>query len=107
MGQIQIRNVYKIFGPKPHSVMDLVRRGVPKDDLLNDTGHTIGVQDVTLTAEPGQCTVVMGLSGSGKSTLIRHVNRLIDPTAGEIIVEGQNVLELKGRELEDFPAARS
>ena len=102
MGQIQIRNVYKIFGPKPHSVMDLVRRGVPKDELLNDTGHTIGVQDVTLTIEPGQCTVVMGLSGSGKSTLIRHINRLIDPTAGEIIVEGQNVLELKGRELEDF-----
>ena len=73
-----------------------------KDDLLNETGHTIGVQDVTLTVEPGQCTVVMGLSGSGKSTLIRHINRLIEPTAGEIIVEGQDILALKGRELEDF-----
>ncbi|MYK57389.1 MAG: betaine/proline/choline family ABC transporter ATP-binding protein, partial [Rhodospirillaceae bacterium] len=77
-------------------------RGVSKDDLLNETGHTIGVQDVTLTVEPGQCTVVMGLSGSGKSTLIRHINRLIEPTAGEIIVEGQDILALKGRELEDF-----
>ncbi len=102
MGQIQISNVFKIFGPKPHSVMEAVRRGVSKDDLLNDTGHTIGVQDVTLTVEPGQCTVVMGLSGSGKSTLIRHINRLIEPTDGEIVVEGQNILELKGRELEDF-----
>ncbi|MCY3828418.1 MAG: glycine betaine/L-proline ABC transporter ATP-binding protein [Rhodospirillaceae bacterium] len=102
MGQIQISNVYKIFGPRPHNAIELVRRGVSKDDLLNETGHTIGVQDVTLTVEPGQCTVVMGLSGSGKSTLIRHINRLIDPTAGEIIVEGQDILALKGRELEDF-----
>ncbi len=102
MGQIQISNVYKIFGPRPHDAMEHVRRGMSKDDLLNETGHTVGVRDVTLTVEPGQCTVVMGLSGSGKSTLIRHINRLIDPTAGEIIVEGQNVLDLKGRELEDF-----
>ena len=102
MGQIQISNVYKIFGPKPHSVMDLVCRGMSKDDLLNETGHTIGVQDVTLTVEPGQCTVVMGLSGSGKSTLIRHINRLIEPTAGEIVIEGQDILSLKGRDLEDF-----
>ena len=102
MGQIQISNVYKIFGPKPHSVMDLVCRGMSKDELLNETGHTIGVQDVTLAVEPGQCTVVMGLSGSGKSTLIRHINRLIEPTAGEIIIEGQNILSLKGRDLEDF-----
>ncbi len=102
MGQIQISNVFKIFGPKPYNAIELVRRGVSKDDLLNETGHTIGVQDVTLTVEPGQCTVVMGLSGSGKSTLIRHINRLIEPTAGEIIVEGQDILALKGRELEDF-----
>ena len=102
MGQIQISNVYKIFGPKPHNAMELVRRGMSKDDLLNETGHTVGVRDVTLTVEPGQCTVVMGLSGSGKSTLIRHINRLIDPTAGKIIVEGQDILALKGRELEDF-----
>ncbi len=102
MGQIQISNVFKIFGPKPHSVMDLVCRGMSKDELLNETGHTIGVQDVTLTVEPGQCTVVMGLSGSGKSTLIRHINRLIEPTAGEIIIEGQDILSLKGRDLEDF-----
>ncbi|MDE0255271.1 MAG: glycine betaine/L-proline ABC transporter ATP-binding protein [Rhodospirillaceae bacterium] len=102
MGQIQISNVFKIFGPKPHNAIELVRRGVSKDDLLNETGHTIGVQDVTLTVEPGQCTVVMGLSGSGKSTLIRHINRLIEPTAGEIIVEGQDILALKGRELEDI-----
>ena len=102
MGQIQISNVFKIFGPKPHNAIELVRRGMSKDDLLNETGHTIGVQDVTLTVEPGQCTVVMGLSGSGKSTLIRHINRLIEPTAGEIVVEGQNILALKGKELEDF-----
>ena len=102
MGHIQISNVFKIFGPRPHDAIELVRRGMSKDDLLNGTGHTIGVQDVTLTVEPGQCTVVMGLSGSGKSTLIRHINRLIEPTAGEIIVEGQDILALKGRELEDF-----
>ncbi|MDP6806015.1 MAG: glycine betaine/L-proline ABC transporter ATP-binding protein [Rhodospirillales bacterium] len=99
---IEIRNVYKVFGPSPESALPLLREGRGKDDILNDTGHTVGLNDVTLSAEAGETFVVMGLSGSGKSTLIRHLNRLIDPTAGEVIVDGTDVMGLSEAELIEF-----
>ena len=99
---IEIRNVYKVFGPKPESVLPMLRDGKGKDDILNETGHTVGLNDVTLSAEAGKTFVVMGLSGSGKSTLIRHLNRLIDPTAGEVIVDGTDVMGLSGSELIEY-----
>ena len=99
---IEIRNVYKVFGPKPKSVLPMLRDGKGKDDILNETCHTVGLNDVTLSAEAGKTFVVMGLSGSGKSTLIRHLNRLIDPTAGEVIVDGTDVMGLSGSELIEY-----
>lgn len=99
---IDIRNVTKIFGDEPANALELLRSGKTKNEVQAETGHVVGLDDVSLTVAPGEIYVVMGLSGSGKSTLIRHVNRLIDPTAGEILVNGQNVLEMSLEELREF-----
>ena len=97
--KISIENVYKIFGPDPQSVFDRVKAGASKTEILEETGHTIGIRDVSLEIGSGEIYVVMGLSGSGKSTLIRHINRLIEPTAGRILVDGKDVLQLNAEEL--------
>jgi glycine betaine/proline transport system ATP-binding protein len=102
MSKIEINNIYKIFGNKPDSVMDMVKGGATKDEVLEQTGHTVGLDDVSLNIEEGETFVCMGLSGSGKSTLIRHLNRLIDPTAGEILIDGENVMSLNPEQLIDF-----
>ena len=102
MTKIEINNVYKIFGPKPSDVLQMVKDGASKEEVLDKTGHTVGLDDVTLKIEEGETFVCMGLSGSGKSTLIRHLNRLIDPTAGQILVEGKDVTTLKKDELINF-----
>jgi glycine betaine/proline transport system ATP-binding protein len=107
MGDIVLRNVTKIFGPAPHRALERVRAGATKEALLAQTGHTIGVRDVSLTIEAGTCFVVMGLSGSGKSTLIRHLNRLIEPTAGEILFEGEDILQLDAEALRRFRRDRT
>lgn len=96
---ISIRNLYKIFGSTPDVMMEHVRNGVGKEELLEEHGHVLGLQNINVDMQRGETTVVMGLSGSGKSTLIRHVNRLIDPTAGEVLVEGENVLEFNEEQL--------
>jgi glycine betaine/proline transport system ATP-binding protein len=102
MSLIEIKNVYKIFGKAPHQALKKVREGVDKDQLLRDSGHNIGVCDLSLDIEAGEIFVIMGLSGSGKSTLVRHLNRLIDPTAGSIVVDGQNIMEFDKKELREF-----
>ena len=102
MSKIEIKNVYKIFGNNPQSVMKMVEEGGTKEDVLEKTGHTVGLDNVSLNIEEGETFVCMGLSGSGKSTLIRHLNRLIDPTDGEILVEGTNVMSLNQSQLIDF-----
>jgi len=102
MSKIEIKNVYKIFGNNPQSVMPMVRDGANKEEVLEKTGHTVGLDNVSLNIEEGETFVCMGLSGSGKSTLIRHLNRLIDPTDGEILVEGSNVMSFNKEQLIDF-----
>ena len=99
---IQVENLYKIFGDNPRSVMPLVREGRSKNDILAETGHTVGLKDINLEIERASIFVVMGLSGSGKSTLIRHFNRLVDPTEGSIYVDGTDVMSLSPRDLEEF-----
>lgn len=99
---ITIEGLYKVFGKKPESVMPLVHEGRSKDDILAETGHTLGLKDINLTINKGEIFVIMGLSGSGKSTLIRHFNRLIDPTEGVIKVEDTDVMMLSPKELEHF-----
>jgi glycine betaine/proline transport system ATP-binding protein len=107
MGDIVLRDVTKIFGPTPTRLLDELRAGVSKEALLAQTGHTIGVRDVSLTIEAGKCFVVMGLSGSGKSTLVRHLNRLIEPTAGEILFDGEDILRLDPEALRRFRRDRT
>ena len=102
MSKIEIKNVYKIFGNNPQSVMPMVKDGANKEEVLEQTGHTVGLDNVSLNIEEGETFVCMGLSGSGKSTLIRHLNRLIDPTDGEILVEGTNVMSFNKDQLIDF-----
>jgi glycine betaine/proline transport system ATP-binding protein len=99
---IEISGLYKIFGPKPQTVIDRVKQGQSKDQILADTGHTVGLKDINLQINKGEIFVIMGLSGSGKSTMIRHFNRLIDPTMGQILVEGVDVMKLSPKELEEF-----
>ncbi|MEH6576415.1 MAG: glycine betaine/L-proline ABC transporter ATP-binding protein [Amphritea sp.] len=99
---IQIEGLYKLFGPNPKSVMPLVHQGKSKDEILAETGHTLGLKNINLSIEKGEIFVIMGLSGSGKSTLIRHFNRLIDPTEGVIQVESTDVMQLSEKALQDF-----
>lgn len=100
--KISIRNLYKIFGEQPQNALTHVRNGINKVNLLEEHNHVLGLQDINVDMLEGQITVIMGLSGSGKSTLIRHLNRLIEPTAGEIEVDGENVLAFDDKKLRDL-----
>jgi glycine betaine/proline transport system ATP-binding protein len=100
--KIQVENVSKIFGPDPKSALALVRAGMGKTELLEQTNNVLGLHDISLNIPAGQTYVIMGLSGSGKSTLIRHFNRLIDPTAGRILVDGEDILTLAPAALRAF-----
>jgi glycine betaine/proline transport system ATP-binding protein len=99
---IEVRGLSKVFGSRPDTVLPLLEQGRTKDDILAETGHTVGLRDIDLSIERGETFVIMGLSGSGKSTLIRHFNRLIDPTVGQILVDGADVMQLGQRDLEVF-----
>jgi len=101
-GGIEIRNLYKIFGSNPQSHVDAVRNGLTKGELNEKYGHVLGLRDINITIPSGCIQVIMGLSGSGKSTLIRHINRLIDPTAGEVLVDGVDVVKMSATELREF-----
>ena len=102
MSKIEIKNIYKIFGPKPKQVLPMVQDGATKEQVLEETDHTVGLDNVSLSVKKGEIFVCMGLSGSGKSTLIRHINRLIDPTSGQVIVDGVDVLSLDDKEILEF-----
>ncbi len=102
MSKIEINNIYKIFGPNPEQVLPMVEQGATKEQVMEETDHTVGLDNVSLSIKKGEIFVCMGLSGSGKSTLIRHINRLIDPTSGQVIVDGVDVLSLDDKEILDF-----
>ena len=97
--KISIRNLYKIFGDNPLPALQYVKDGMGKTELLDLHNHVLGLKDINVDVPTGKTTVIMGLSGSGKSTLIRHFNRLIEPTSGEVWVDGDNILEYSDKEL--------
>lgn len=99
---IEIRNLYKIFGPNGRDYIDAVKGGISKSELNETHGHVLGLKDINISMPAGGITVVMGLSGSGKSTLIRHINRLIDPTSGEVLYDGVDVCQMSETELREF-----
>jgi glycine betaine/proline transport system ATP-binding protein len=100
--RISTRGLYKIFGPNPESMVDLVRGGMGKDELLEKHRHVLGLCDINLDIRGSGIFVIIGLSGSGKSTLIRHFNRIIEPTVGSIEIDGRNILGLDDNELRDL-----
>lgn len=102
MEKIIVENLYKVFGDKPEKAMQLLSEGLEKDAILEQTGMTVGVNNASFTIESGEIFVIMGLSGSGKSTIVRMLNRLIDPTAGKVLVDGKDVVKMKEDELVKF-----
>ena len=104
---IEIRDLYKIFGASPKRYMDAVRGGLSKTELGKSHGHILGLNNINISVAAGKIQVVMGLSGSGKSTLIRHINRLIEPTSGSIVIDGRNILEMSELELREFRRNRT
>jgi len=99
---IEVRNLYKIFGPRGKDYVEAVRGGMSKTELNEKHGHVLGLNDINISMPAGQIQVVMGLSGSGKSTLIRHINRLIEPTSGEVLYEDTDVCKMSDSELLEF-----
>lgn len=91
MDKIEVKNITKIFGPHPSKALELLKKGKSKEEILEVTGNTIGVNQASFSVKQGEFFVIMGLSGSGKSTLIRLINRLIEPTAGEVFIDGENI----------------
>lgn len=100
--KISIKGLYKIFGANPQSVLQLAKDGISKPDLLEQHAHVLGLKDINVDMGEGEITVIMGLSGSGKSTLIRHLNLLIEPTGGEVLVDGVDVTTLSDDKLREL-----
>lgn len=99
MIKIMVEGLYKIFGPQPQKALEMLSQGKSKNEIMAAIRHGVGVNNATFDVREGEIVVVMGLSGSGKSTLVRCLNRLIAPTAGKIIVDGQDVLTMDDKEL--------
>lgn len=94
MEKIRVENLTKIFGGHVKQVRSLLNQGQSKKDILKATGATVGVNNANFAIEDGEIFVIMGLSGSGKSTLIRMINRLIEPTSGNVFLDGQDIAKL-------------
>ena len=105
--KIKITNLYKIFGNNSKKYISSVRDGMSKDELLSKYNHVLGLDNINLNVEDQSIQVVMGLSGSGKSTLIRHINRLIEPTEGSVLVDDQEITKLSKSELLEFRRNRT
>ncbi|MBU0973690.1 MAG: glycine betaine/L-proline ABC transporter ATP-binding protein ProV [Proteobacteria bacterium] len=102
MDKIEIKNLYKVFGPDPQKAISLLQQGHDKNAVLEKTGMNVGVNGASFTIKEGEIFVVMGLSGSGKSTLVRMLNRLIEPSAGKVIVGGKDITAMNQNDLVRF-----
>ena len=100
---IEIQNITKVFGNNsPEALEAITKKNISKQDALEKYNSVIGVSDVSFDVNPGEIFCVMGLSGSGKSTLVRHINRLLEPTLGKILIDGQDVMALEKNQLQEF-----
>lgn len=100
--KLKVENVTKIFGPRPKKVIPMIEKGASKREILEKTGHTVGVYNANMEIMEGETFVIMGLSGSGKSTLIRCFNLLNKPTSGAIYVDGENIVKYNKEQLKFF-----
>jgi glycine betaine/proline transport system ATP-binding protein len=103
---ISVRNLWQVFGPNPEKIVGSPDAKLPRAELREKTGNTAAVQDVSFDVAPGEVFVVMGLSGSGKSTLVRCLTRLIEPTAGQIVMDGEDILEASPARLRELRRTR-
>jgi len=101
LNKLEVKHLTKIFGKRQKQALEMVQKAKSKTEILEKTGATVGVYDVNFEVQTGEIFVIMGLSGSGKSTLIRLLNRLIDPTSGDIYIDGQDVAKMNEEELRD------
>ena len=101
LNKLEVKHLTKIFGKRQKQALEMVQQAKSKTEILEKTGATVGVYDVNFEVQIGEIFVIMGLSGSGKSTLIRLLNRLIDPTSGDIYIDGQDVAKMNEEELRD------
>ncbi|AEH61547.1 glycine betaine/L-proline ABC transporter, ATPase subunit [Methanosalsum zhilinae DSM 4017] len=100
--KIEIKDVSKIFGKNPKKVLKLLDEGLSKAEILERTGHNVGLYKLNFEIKSGEIFVIMGLSGSGKSTLLRCINRLIEPTTGEILIDDDDVIKMKPENLREL-----
>ena len=101
---IECQGVWKVFSEDPHAVRRVLDEGISKDEALANHDAVVAVANVTFCVERGEIFCIMGLSGSGKSTLVRHINRLIEPSAGKIIINGVDIGVLTAPELREMRA---
>ena len=99
---ISVRNLWQVFGPHPERIVGSPDASLPRAELRAKTGNTAAVRDVSFDVAPGEVFVVMGLSGSGKSTLVRCLTRLIEPTAGQVVMHGEDILEASPARLREL-----
>ncbi len=101
MAAITVKNLYKVFGKKPEKAIPMLDKGMSKDEILEKAGLTVAIDDASFEVKEKEIFVIMGLSGSGKSTVLRCLNRLIEPTAGEIYLESEqmNITDIKRDDL--------
>lgn len=99
--KLEVKNLYKIFGDNPDRAFKYIERGESKETILKKTGLSLGVRDASLAIEEGEIFVIMGLSGSGKSTMVRLLNRLIEPTRGQVIIDGVDIAKISESELRE------
>ncbi len=97
--KVEVKNLYKIFGPHPKKAMTMLEQGLDKEVIFEKTETTVGVQDASFEIFHGEIFVIMGLSGSGKSTMVRMLNRLIEPTAGQVLIDGEDITAMSDTQL--------
>ncbi|HZK17842.1 MAG TPA: glycine betaine/L-proline ABC transporter ATP-binding protein [Clostridia bacterium] len=100
--RLRVRDLVKIFGNKPSGALNLLEEGLSKEEIFEKTRQTVGVHSINFDVYDGEIFVLMGLSGSGKSTLLRCLNRLIEPTSGEVIIDGENITSMNQEALRKF-----
>ncbi|NER46143.1 MAG: ATP-binding cassette domain-containing protein, partial [Symploca sp. SIO1A3] len=100
--KIRIEHLIKIYGDKPRTALKLFREGGTRDSILQATGQVLGIADVSVTINKGELFVIMGLSGSGKSTLVRCINRLINPTSGNIYLDEEDIAHVDEQRMREI-----
>lgn len=101
MPKIKVEKLTKIFGRQPQRALQLLHQGKTKSEIWKETGLTVGVNQASFDVHAGEIFVIMGLSGSGKSTLVRLLNRLIEPTEGRILIDGEDIVQMGTEELQN------